>query len=161
MPNQNNEISCNLITPKWLSANLARLKELEDDWVTTRQGRWIKSQYLQDLPDKWALSSFAMIRATIVGYLIASRDPIEQTLSRVHKIVVDKKMYRRGIGCALMLDYFDRCSNHGIVDFELKAMADYSVANSFYRKLGYNLTGANIGNDGELRNIYKKSTAID
>ena len=150
------EIEIYTLTLDKLRNKVHRFLELESEWMDTRQPGWDERQFYRDLPGKWEVSFVAEINGLIVGYIIGSRDKDNLRLSRVNKIVIDRNYHRRGIGRRLMNQYFEASLKHGMNNFELTAMSDYTPANKLYISLGYKQTSVARGKDGETRNIYVK-----
>ncbi len=134
--------------------NLNKFFIIESNWTNIGEELWKEENFLLELPLKWELSFAAENRDSVIGYIIGSEH--EPKLSIVNKILVDHSYRGYGIGKRLISRYFAACLEKGIETSELKALNGNGIANSFYKKLGYQRIGETKGTDGKIRNFYRK-----
>jgi GNAT superfamily N-acetyltransferase len=136
MPESNPVIDIRPLTSEIVRNNVAHFiemsKQLKGDY-------WVIDHYLTDYNRKWELSSVAYQGDVLIGFCIVSEKP--ESL-HVHRIVVDKSCQNYGIGKALIRKTTEDARRLKKGAVTLKAEADNDKTISFYRHLGFEITGA-------------------
>ncbi|NOQ38622.1 GNAT family N-acetyltransferase [archaeon] len=152
--------SYELITRNCMLKTLDLFLALESIWTDLGEKEWTEDNFLLDLPLKWNLSFMCKNRSdeSIIGYIIASQKPGTQNgaISNVNKIIVDNAYRGNGVGKHLMELYTQACLEQGLKKSQLKALVDNKDANTFYKKLGYNIIDTVKGTDDLTRYLYEK-----
>ncbi len=152
------------ITRSCMLKTLDLFLALESIWTDLGEKEWTGDNFLLDLPLKWNLSfmcknrSDASINESIIGYIIASQKPGTQNgdMSNVNKIIVDNAYRGQGIGKHLIALYEQASLEQGLKKSQLKALVDNKDANTFYKRLGYDIIDTVNGTDDLIRYLYEK-----
>jgi len=152
--------SYELITRSCMLKTLDLFLALESIWTDLGEKKWTENNFLLDLPLKWNLSFMCENRSdkSMIGYVIASQKPGAQNgaLSNVNKIIVDNAYRGQGIGKHLIALYTQASLEQGLKKSQLKALVDNKDANTFYKKLGYDIIDTVNGTDDLTRYLYEK-----
>lgn len=100
--------------------------------------RWDIESFLREMPSKWELSYAALKKNEMIGFIIASilRDK-ESKVAFLHRIAVENKFQREGIGSHVVRRLFKDCRKEKISRVELRVYKNNWQARKFYEKLGF------------------------
>ena len=121
-----------------------QLIELGRDFVW---GNWKLDNFLQELPDKWVMSSYAVDQMNQpIGYLIAS---VKGGAAHIHRIIVAPTWRSKKLGTALIRNLEEQIQKFNLARITLKVDVKNYSAIGFYCKLNF-----------EVAAIYKEDNLL-
>lgn len=100
---------------------------------------WTASNYLAELPGKWALSKVAYIGGDLVGYRIVSGRGLTDSFAHSHRTVVDRLWRRKGVALALLASSVAEAAAAGFEGISGKCHPENLVSQRFLEATGWRL----------------------
>jgi len=95
---------------------------------------WVLEHFLQELPEKWALSFVVFLGKAMVGYAILSRR--DRATVHLHHFMLRQDVRGSGFGDRMMDEVERRARDAGACILSLKYRADNARISRFYQRRG-------------------------
>jgi dTDP-4-amino-4,6-dideoxygalactose transaminase/ribosomal protein S18 acetylase RimI-like enzyme len=125
------------------------MMRLEGAWRNAGETLWDNESFRKPLPGKFSGLTIAAVEDDqIAGYIVGSQ---QDSVARIHKIVVDAELRRKGVGSLLWDQFLKACRTSNVKRLEFRVLTDNKPAINFYKRKGCVIYDSVEGADGKVR----------